>query len=390
MKIAPFKIDIATARLEDLRGRVQRARLPTEDDGADWSNGTPLVAARRLVDYWRDKFDWRDAERRLNKIPQFIAECGGQSIHFLHVKGHDPYSPALLLTHGWPGSFAEMIGIIPLLTHPAKNGIENVGSFDVIVPSLPGFGFSPPAIGPGMNTRVVAGLWHELMVGLGYPRYFAQGGDIGSGVTTWLARQQPEALRGIHLNFIPGSLQPDLGPSSTPLSDDERRWLKERESWVAAEGGYLHLQGTKPQTLAYALSDSPVGLAAWLVEKFHGWSDCQGNVFSRFSEDELLTNISLYWFSESVASTLRMYKENRLSPLILNPGERISVPTAYASFPKEIVPPPREWVERSYDLTRWTKMPRGGHFAALEEPVLLARDIHAAFGDLRMGRLSTN
>jgi pimeloyl-ACP methyl ester carboxylesterase len=221
------------------------------------------------------------------------------------------------------------------------------------------------------------------MAALGYSSYFAQGGDIGSGVSSWLARSYPDAVRALHLNFISGSYQPSLGDGDRPLSPAESEWLASRSRWVETEGGYSHLQGTKPQTLAYSLVDSPTGLAAWMLEKFFAWSDGGDELTERFDIDELLTNISVYWFSGNAASTLRIYKENAAQPLLFDSGERVVPPLCYASFPKEIVSPPREWVERVFNVARWTVMPSGGHFAALEQPTALARDIHESFAPFR-------
>ncbi|MEO8777497.1 MAG: alpha/beta hydrolase [Rhodanobacter sp.] len=276
-----------------------------------------------------------------------------------------------------------MIGILPLLTDPENNGLPGFRSFDVVVPSLPGFGFSPAPAESGKSSRSVAQLWHALMRDLGYPRYFAQGGDIGSGVSTWLARLYPDAVRALHLNFISGSYQPSLTAADRTLSAAESEWLVVRARWAEQEGGYSHLQATRPQTLAYALTDSPVGLAAWLLEKFFAWSDGDGALTARFDIDELLANLSVYWYSGNVGATLRMYQENAREPLRFESGERIRVPLSFARFPKEIVNPPREWVERVFDVVRWTEMSAGGHFAALEQPLALARDIHEAFARCR-------
>ncbi len=379
MKPVPFTIDVDEAALVDLRQRLSLARWPDDIRGGAWVDGVPADVLRRFVDHWRDRFDWRASERRINRLPQFLMEVRGLKVHFLHVKGVDADSRPLVLTHGWPGSFVEMLGIVPMLTDPANNGLPGCRSFDVVVPSLPGFAFSQAPRHPGTNSRVVATMWHELMAALGYPRYFAQGGDIGSGVSTWMARQHPDAVRALHLNFISGSYQPPSGASERVLSAAESAWKNARDEWAQREGGYSHIQATKPQTLAYALTDSPVGLAAWMLEKFFAWSDGGPDLLDRFDIDELLTNVSLYWFSGNVASSLRIYKENSAQPLHFAPGERVVPPLCFASFPKEIVNPPKEWVERVFDVARWSVMPAGGHFAALEQPALLARDIHEAF-----------
>ncbi|MEO8988402.1 MAG: epoxide hydrolase family protein [Rhodanobacter sp.] len=383
MNATPFSIDIPDAAITELHRRLDATRWPVDIGGGTWNSGMPLIVLRDIVDHWRHRFDWRAVERRLNAVPQFTRDIDGQVVHYLHAKGVDADSAPLVLTHGWPGSFVEMIGILPLLTDPENNGLPGFRSFDVVVPSLPGFGFSPAPAESGKSSRSVAQLWHALMRDLGYPRYFAQGGDIGSGVSTWLARLYPDAVRALHLNFISGSYQPSLTAADRTLSAAESEWLVVRARWAEQEGGYSHLQATRPQTLAYALTDSPVGLAAWLLEKFFAWSDGDGALTARFDIDELLANLSVYWYSGNVGATLRMYQENAREPLRFESGERIRVPLSFARFPKEIVNPPREWVERVFDVVRWTEMSAGGHFAALEQPLALARDIHEAFARCR-------
>ena len=369
--------------MADLKLRLGLTRWPDEISGGEWDYGIPLAVVKKIVEYWRDRFDWREAERKLNRLPQFRMEIDDRAVHYLHVKGVDADSAPLILTHGWPGSFVEMYKVIPMLTDPERNGLPGFRSFDVIVPSLPGFGFSDAPKSPGTNSRVVASIWHRLMAALGHSSYFVQGGDIGSGVSCWLARSHPEAVRAVHLNFISGSYQPPLGKNDRALSVAESTWLGSRSRWVEGEGGYSHVQGTKPQTLAYSLVDSPAGLAAWMLEKFFAWSDGGDELTERFDIDELLTNISVYWFSGNAASTLRIYKENAAEPLRFGSGEHIRTPLCYASFPKEIINPPREWVERVFNVIRWTEMPAGGHFAALEQPLALALDIHESFRALR-------
>jgi pimeloyl-ACP methyl ester carboxylesterase len=383
MKINAFTVAVADAALADLERRLEMTRWPDEIGEGRWEYGMPRKVLRDVVEYWRDRFDWRAAERRLNALPQFTIDMDGRVVHYVHVKGVDHDSAPLVLTHGWPGSFVEMYKIIPMLSDPASNGLPAFRSFDVIVPSLPGFGFSQAPARPGTSSRAVASLWHRVMAELGFSSYFAQGGDIGSSVSTWLARLYPDSVRALHLNFISGGYQPPLTEANRPLSPAESEWLAARARWTEREGGYSHIQATKPQTLAYSLTDSPAGLAAWLLEKFFAWSDGSGGLADRFDLDELLTNVSVYWFSGNVAATLRMYEENARQPLRFGTGERVSPPLAYARFPKEIINPPREWVERVFNVARWTEMPAGGHFAALEQPRALASDIHEAFAAFR-------
>jgi pimeloyl-ACP methyl ester carboxylesterase len=382
MIATPFTLDVSDAAVVDLKHRLALARWPDEVEGSAWEYGTPMGLLKGVVECWRETFDWRRAERRLNSFPQFQMEVDGQIIHFLHIKGVGDSAP-LVLTHGWPGSFVEMYKLIPMLMDPPRNGFPNFASFDVVVPSLPGFGFSQSPTRGGVSSRSIASTWHGLMRGLGYTRYFAQGGDIGAGVSSWMARMYPDAMRALHLNFIPSSYQPHLGGGERPLSVGESAWLTERAQWIEREGGYSHIQATKPQTLAYSLVDSPVGLAAWILEKFHSWSDGDGELSEKLDLDELLTNLSVYWFSGNVGATLRIYKENAREPFRFDEGERVIPPLCYARFPREILSPPREWIERAYNLIRWTDMPRGGHFAALEQPGLLARDIHESFAPFR-------
>jgi pimeloyl-ACP methyl ester carboxylesterase len=383
MNVRPFTIRIPDEAIADLHRRLRAIRWPTCLDDASWDDGASLSFLQRLADHWWDRFDWRVHERRLNRLPQYLMNVGGMDIHFVHQPGVGPAPLPLVLTHGWPGSFIEMERIIPLLTDPGAHGGDPADAFHVVAPSLPGYGFSPPPARPGVSSREIAELWRALMAGLGYRRFAAQGGDIGAAVSTWLARLFPDSVTGVHLNFIPGSYRPALGRQASPITADEQAFLDRVASWAAAEGGYIAMQATKPQTLAFSLTDSPIGLAAWIVEKFRAWSDCDGDVERSFSLDALLTDISLYWFSDSLAASLRLYKENRLRPLAFDPGERVTPPLGVALFPREIAMPPRSWVERVFDVRRWTPMPAGGHFAALEQPELLAEDIRAFFRPLR-------
>ena len=383
MKIEPFKIAVPEATLEDLMRRLDRTRWPDEIPGSGWDYGSNLAYVKELVDYWRTSFDWRAQEEALNRMPQFMANVGGSDIHFVHEKGKGPNPMPLVVTHGWPGSFWEMQKILPMLTDPASHGGDAADAFDVVLPSLPGYGFSGRPQQPGMHVFNVADLWAELMTeGLGYPRFAAQGGDWGAAVTSRFGFSHPDKLVGIHITLIVGS--PSLrDPESRPLSEAEQEFVSEQRCWRQDEGGYAHIQGTKPQTLAYGLNDSPAGLAAWIVEKFRSWSDCDGDVEKRFTKDELLTNITIYWVTQTINSSTRFYYEFSYNPWRFGPGERVNVPCAIALFPEEINSPPREWVERTHNVQRWTEMPRGGHFSAAEEPQLLAEDIRAFFRHLR-------
>lgn len=381
MNVQSFTVNIAQSVLDDLHERLARTRWPDEVEGAAWDYGTNLTYLKALVSYWQHEFDWRAQETMLNQFAHFRAEIDGFGIHFVHERGKGRNPLPIVITHGWPGSFAEMVKIIPLLTDPERYGGDPGDSFDVIVPSLPGFGFSDRPVIGGMTRDRTAALWARLITeGLGYARFAAAGGDIGAAITQRLGLHYPDLLVGIHLTFLGSSY---LSPEQPDLSEAEQRYLRTVQEWSQREGAYAHLHSTKPQTLAYGLNDSPVGLASWIVEKFRTWSDCDGDVERRFSKDELLTNIMIYWATETIDSSIRTYYENAHFSPPLQTGQRIEVPAALALFPKEINTPPREWAERGLRVQRWTPMPRGGHFAALEEPALLAEDIRAFFRPLR-------
>ncbi len=382
MTLHPFTIHVPESALQDLRRRLQSIRWPAVIDAAGWQDGTSLAFLRRLTEHWCHRFDWRAQEARLNRLPQFRMTSAEATIHFLHQPGHGPDPLPLVLTHGWPGSFIEMERLIPLLADPGASGGDPADAFHVVVPSLPGYGFSPAPSHPGVGAREIARLWHDLMRALGYERFGAQGGDLGAGVSMWLARQFPGAVRGIHLNYIPASFRPALD-DATPLSDAEQDFQSRAAAWALEEGAYAALHATKPQTLAFALADSPVGLAAWIAEKFRSWSDCGGEIERILPLDALLTDISLYWFGGDIAAALRLYKENRQQKLIFAPDERVTPPLGVALFPHELPMPPRSWLARVFDVRRWTHMPAGGHFAALEQPERLAEDIRAFFRPLR-------
>ena len=386
MDTEAFHIAIGDDALRDLHDRLTRVRWPRSLAGTGWTEGTDAAFMERLVAHWRDHFDWRAQEARLNTLPQFMATVDDQPIHFVHQRGTGPDPFPLVLTHGWPGSFVEMEAILPLLADPARHGGDANDAFHVVVPSLPGYGFSPAPLAPGMGPFKVATLWAGLMQGLGYGRYGAQGGDWGASVSTWLAFQQPECVAGLHLNYVPGSFRPPRGSDVAPNSPEEDAFLKQARAWADAEGAYGRIQGTKPQTLAFALNDSPAGLAAWIAEKFQSWSDCDGDLEQAFSLDALLTNIALYWFTGTIGSSFRMYRESRLQPVQFSGAQRILPPLGVAQFPRELPMPPRSWVERVFTVQHWTEMPRGGHFAAMEAPDALAEEIRAFFRPLRRRR----
>jgi pimeloyl-ACP methyl ester carboxylesterase len=378
-KVEPFKIAVSDDVLTDLRERLNRTRLPDEVPDTGWDYGTNLAYLTELVEYWRTKYDWRIHERVLNRFSHFKANIDGVDVHFIHQQGTGPNSKPLLLIHGWPGSIYEFNSVIPMLTRPSQPGASD--SFTVIAPSLPGYGFSGHPTRRGFGVAQMAQSFHQLMAEvLGYKRYAVQGGDWGSAITSAIGYGHREHLYGIHVNMIGAA--PAEGRGVSEPSDEEKGFFASAERFRHEEAGYQAIQGTKPQTLAYGLNDSPAGLAAWIVEKFRTWSDCKGSVERSFTKDQLLTNVMIYWVTESINSSTRLYYEQRHSPFRLAKGTRIETPTAIALFPGEILLPPRSWAERIYNIKRWTMMPRGGHFAAMEEPKLLADDIREFFCDL--------
>ena len=383
MHIEPFQIAVSDDALDDLRTRLRATRWATATPAPAWQQGADHAWLRELVTYWAAQYDWRAAERELNRLPQFIADVDGQRVHFVHRRGVGEKPYPLVITHGWPGSFNEFHALLDRLCNPAAFGEDPAEAFDVVVPSLPGFTFSPAPAKPGNSAFQVADLWASLMRGLGYERFGAQGGDLGAGVSIALAKRHANAVEGIHLNFLPSSYEPTVDAASAPLTQAEQKYLQEKAEWATMEGGYAHMHSTKPQTVAAALNDSPAGLAAWIGEKFRAWSDCDGEIERRFPKDELLTSLSLYWLTGSIGTSMQMYWENRLQPFRFGAGERVLPPVAFARFPHEINHPPRSWPERVFDVVQWTEMPRGGHFAAMEEPDLLAADIRRFFKRFR-------
>jgi len=378
--IIPFKIHVPDSVLADLKDRLGRTRFPGEISNSSWDYGTNLGYLKELVTYWRDRFDWRAAERRLNQFDQFTTNIDGLDIHFVHQRSKNPNAMPIAITHGWPGSFVEFTKIIGPLTDPAAHGGNASDSFNVVAISVPGFGFSGKPTERGYGPERIAGVLAKLMARLGYARYGLQGGDWGSSISRFAAINDASHVAGLHLNFCLagpplGAKDPNEGVTAAEL---ER--TRARQTFFDTERGYFLEQSTKPQTIGYSLDDSPAGLAAWIVEKFRSWSDVDGVVEKKFTKDELLTNIMLYWVTQSGASSARIYYENQRA----QPAQRrVEVPTGCAVFPKEISIAPRRWVEGQYNVTRWTEMPRGGHFAAMEEPELLVDDVRAFFRTLR-------
>jgi pimeloyl-ACP methyl ester carboxylesterase len=366
-----FEIHVDEEALQDLRRRLAAARLPDQIEATGWEYGVPVDYLRELVDYWRDGFDWRAQEARLNQFEHFRTALDGQSIHFVHARSTDDDALPLLLVHGWPGSIIEFLDVIPRLTDPETGGLH------VVAPSLPGYGFSEPTRTRGWDPTRIARAFIELMPRLGYTRYGAQGGDWGAQVVTRIGALDPEHCAAIHLNMPIGHRPAE----DVTLSEQDQADLADLARFTRDEAAYAQLQGTKPQTLGAALNDSPVGLLAWIVEKFRTWSDCDGHPENVFTRDQLLTNVTLYWLTQTITSSTRLYWERQHSGE--GRSDFVAVPTGVARYPKEIIRYPRSWVAQQYNLTHWVDMPRGGHFAAMEQPELFADDVRAFFRTVR-------
>jgi pimeloyl-ACP methyl ester carboxylesterase len=371
-EITPFRIDIPQSHLDDLTRRLRETRWPEPETVADWSQGIPLNYVRELCEYWRDEYDWRAAENRLNRFPQFRTEIDGLDIHFIHVRSPHADAVPLVITHGWPGSIVEFHKIIAPLADPEAHGGSASDAFHVVCPSLPGFGFSGKPASPGWSTARTADAWDQLMKRLGYARYGAQGGDWGAQVTTGLGMRHPESLVGIHLN-MPIAF-PD--PAADDLSEREKAALATIKHYNDQESGYFKEQSTRPQTVGYSLVDSPAGLCAWIVEKFWAWTDNDGDPATVLTRDELLDNVMLYWLPAAGASSARMYWESIKTPQ-LGP---VGIPVGCSIFPKEIYRPSRRWAEKLFtDIRYWNEPDKGGHFAAFEQPVAFVEEVRAAF-----------
>jgi microsomal epoxide hydrolase len=380
----PFTLNVPQGEIDDLMARLARTRFPDQAPGAPWAFGADIGYMRDLVEHWRTKFEWRTWEARLNAFPQFKVPLHGIEVHYLQVPGKGPDPKPLLLMHGWPGSVFEFLDIIPRLTDPARFGGKAEDAFTVIAPSLPGYGLSFQPNQTRFPVAEIADCFADLMTKvLGYKKFAAQGGDWGSFTASALGVRHPEKLVGIHLNML--SVRPDQPLPENPTAD-ELKYAEEIRHWAKEETGYIHIQGTRPQTLAYGLTDSPAGLAAWIAEKFHVWTDHDGDFETVIDRDEMLANISLYWFTGAIGSSFWPYYARLHGPWPIPDGRTVDVPTGYAAFPREIRRPPRSIAERTYtDLRHWTVMPKGGHFAAMEQPAALAADVQAFFRPLRAG-----
>jgi pimeloyl-ACP methyl ester carboxylesterase len=375
--ITPFRIAASDAELDDLRRRLGATRWPERETVDDWSQGIPLAYVREVCDYWAEKYDWREREARLNAFPQFRTEIDGLGIHFIHARSPHPDALPVLITHGWPGSVVEFHKVIGPLVDPTLHGAEGADAFHVICPSLPGYGFSDKPARTGWNVERTARAFGELMARLGYRRWVAQGGDWGAIVTTMIGIQRPEGCAAIHLNMPWVAPDPDTMNSLTPQEEACLESFKHYDRW---DSGYSKQQSTRPQTLGYGLVDSPAAQAAWILEKFWSWTDCHGHPENALTRDELLDNVMLYWLPGTGASSARMYWEsfNRA------PTDPVQIATGCSIFPREIIRPSRRWVEKRFsNLIHWNELPRGGHFAAFEQPELFVDELRACFRGVR-------
>lgn len=372
--IEPFEVRVTDEEIADLRERLGRTRWPDQLPGPPWRLGTDLDYLRELCEHWRSAFDWGGFTDRFNRFPQWTTEIGGQPIRFYHLRSPRPDAVPLVISHGWPGSVAEFLDVLGPLADPAAHGDDAAPAFHVVAPSLPGYGFSGPTRRDGVDAAQIADWWDELMGRLGYDRYGAQGGDWGALISTQLAVRHPDRVMAIHLNMLP--VPAPKGPDALAgVSEEEAAHIEEARRWRREETGYQAIQSTRPQSLAYGLTDSPAGLAGWIVEKFRAWSDCGGDLERSFTKDRLLDNLSVYWLTRTINSSTRLYHENlgRREPFT------VAVPTGYSCFPGEMFRPPRAWADRCFNVTRWTNPPRGGHFAAMEVPDLFVREVRDFF-----------
>jgi pimeloyl-ACP methyl ester carboxylesterase len=374
--ITPFRIDVAPADIEDLKVRLSRTRWPEPAPVGDWSQGVPLGYLQDLCQYWAEKYDWRARQDRLNSFPQFRTEIDGLGIHFIHAKSPHAGALPLILTHGWPGSVVEFLEVIGPLTDPPAHGGEEADAFDVVVPSLPGYAFSDKPSGTGWGVQRTGGAWAVLMARLGYDRYGAQGGDWGAMVTTSIGQHDPDHVAGIHVNMVIGFPGPDDGD----MTEQEQATMASAQEYMQWDSGYSKQQSTRPQTLGYALVDSPAGQCAWIVEKFWSWTDTDGDPVAVLGADRILDNVMLYWLPAAGASSARMYWESFSNP----PLGPVSVPMGASVFPKEIFRASKRWAARQYsDIRYWGEPAIGGHFAAFEQPALFVSEVRNFFRTVR-------
>jgi epoxide hydrolase len=378
-EIRPFRIEVPQADLDDLADRLDRTRWPDELPGVGWDYGVPAGYLRDLAEYWRTRYDWRAAEARLNDLPQFTTTIDGTNVHFLHVRSAEPDALPLVVTHGWPGSVVEFLDVIGPLTDPRAHGGDPADAFHLVVPSIPGYGFSGPTTERGWHVGRIAAAWAELMRRLGYRRYGAQGGDWGSAVSRALGLADRDHVLGVHVNML-FSTPPKDAAELAELTDEERARLGMLDRYRGELSGYMKIQSTRPQTLAYALTDSPAGQLAWIVEKFREWTDSARVPEDAVDRDQMLTNVMLYWLTRTAGSSARLYREAAAG---WGGREPSTVPTGVAVFPHDLVAPVRRLAERHDRIVHWSEFDRGGHFAAMEEPDLLVADVRAFFRTLR-------
>ena len=377
--MTPFTISVPDEVLDDLQVRLSHVRFPDQLNDVGWTYGAELSFMQELIEYWRNQYDWRLNETELNRWDHYKTEINKLDIHFIHQRSKHENAVPLLITHGWPGSVYEFMKIIGPLTDPEAHGGTAADAFHVVCPSMPGYGFSDAPKDPGFNISKVAEVNIALMAKLGYDNYGVQGGDWGAPASAWAAHLDPDHVRGVHLNMI--LARPPKDKTNPPtLSDDDIDRLEHAKKFMKEETGYQAIQRSKPQTLGYGLSDSPVGLAAWITEKFNTW--CDGSVETTFTKDQLLTNIMIYWVTNTITSSTRLYYESMRSDRFGPPESYVEAPTACAVFPHELTRLPRAWAEESFNIRQWTEMPRGGHFAAMEEPELLVNDIRTFFASI--------
>jgi microsomal epoxide hydrolase len=379
-ELRPFRVEVPDAVLDDLRERLARTRWPDQIPGSGWGYGTDLAYLQELCDHWRTKFDWRAQEERFNRWPNFLTDIDGQQVHFIHARSPEPDALPLIITHGWPGSVSEFLDVIDPLCNPRAHGGDPADAFHVVCPSIPGYGWSGPTTEPGWDIRRVAEAWKVLMARLGYDRYGAQGGDWGAIISSDLALIDADHMAGLHLNMLIAFPPADV---ELELDEQEQADLAALATFMQTGTAYQEIQGKNPQTLGYGLTDSPAGLAGWIVEKFLAWTDNNGSPEDAVTREQLLTNLTVYWVTNTINSSVRLYCETQRSGRFGPAGQRITVPTGAALFPKEILRAPRSWAEHGYDIRRYTRFDRGGHFAALEEPDLLIDDVRSFFREVR-------
>jgi len=375
--VTPFKVHVPQAALDDLKKKLANARWPDKEPVTDWSQGVPLAKAQALVEYWRNRYDWRRVESTLNGLPQFRTQIDGLGIHFIYVRSKHENALPVILTHGWPGSILEFLQVIGPMVEPTTHGGKADDAFHVVIPSLPGFGFSDKPTEPGWRLPRIASAWAVLMARLGYSHYVAQGGDWGAGVTSWMAKQRPSGLAAIHLNLP--ILFPPPPPPPGGYTDAEQQALDHLGKYASDASGYASIQGTRPQTLGYGLADSPVGQAMWIYEKLQGWSDNKGG--EAFSTDHMLDDITLYWLTDTAASSARLYYESFAKDFARMP---LDLPVAVSIFKGDFFAPPKTWGDQTYSkLFYWNEVAKGGHFAALEQPELFVAELRKSFAQMR-------